>query len=260
MKMSSQLLMFVAIILANRCLGLRDVRVIVPTAVMSGHGAKLICVFDLQGESLYAIKWYRGQREIYRFMPRESPSQTSFPISGIEIDISKSDANNLKIKSIHADLSGNFTCEVTADDSFSSVSVTQAILVVEMPDRAPIITVEKKRSENSGQIITANCTNIHSRPPGKLNLFINEEPVDETDLERFMVPDGKSQLEVASLTKIITEEQLEDMSFSLRLKCVSSVFTFKRMTEVLLIEQRLRSESILAPTESSSPSNFTRDS
>jgi hypothetical protein len=62
--------------------------------------------------------------------------------------------------------------------------------------------------------------------------------VSENEIERFLAP---NTLDVVGLTKVLDERQLSDISFSLRLKCVASVFTFSRMTEVLLIEQRLES-------------------
>lgn len=45
---------------------LRDVEVFVPSAVRRGETARLHCMYDLEGDTLYAVKWYKGRREFYR--------------------------------------------------------------------------------------------------------------------------------------------------------------------------------------------------
>lgn len=52
-------------------------------AVKEGDNAVLRCLFDLNGDSLYSVKWYKGGREMYRYMPREVPSVKVFPIAGL---------------------------------------------------------------------------------------------------------------------------------------------------------------------------------
>lgn len=37
---------------------LKDVEVFVPTAVRRGETTKLQCKYDLEGDNLYAVKWY----------------------------------------------------------------------------------------------------------------------------------------------------------------------------------------------------------
>lgn len=67
---------------------LRDVRVVVPADVRHTEDAVLQCLFDLEGDSLYSVKWYKGQHEFYRFTPKEDPSLKVFPLQGIKIDVS----------------------------------------------------------------------------------------------------------------------------------------------------------------------------
>jgi len=69
------------------CLGVRDVRLVLPTAVMTGQSVRLICLFDLQGAPLYSVKWYRGKREFYRYVPKEEPPMKQFPLPGITVDV-----------------------------------------------------------------------------------------------------------------------------------------------------------------------------
>lgn len=68
--------------------GLRNVRVTIPTAVKKGDNANLICNYDLEGDELYSIKWYKGKREFYRYTPRETPAMKTFPTTlGIEVEV-----------------------------------------------------------------------------------------------------------------------------------------------------------------------------
>ncbi|KAF4521236.1 hypothetical protein B566_EDAN005447 [Ephemera danica] len=65
---------------------LKDVRIVVPADVRQGDDAVLQCLFDLEGDSLYSVKWYKGQNEFYRFTPREEPSMKVFPLHGLKVD------------------------------------------------------------------------------------------------------------------------------------------------------------------------------
>jgi hypothetical protein len=78
--------------------------------------------------------------------------------------------------------------------------------------------------------------------------------VSEENLERF-VTDKETPREVVSMRWALTRQQLSDFSFSLRLKCVASVFSFTRMTEVLLIEPRMHPEAALAVFDDASPAS-----
>jgi len=68
---------------------LRDVRVSVPTAVRRGDNALLLCRYDMEGDSLYSVKWYKGRREFYRYTPKENPAMKIFPVYGISINVSR---------------------------------------------------------------------------------------------------------------------------------------------------------------------------
>lgn len=67
---------------------LRDVQVTVPAAVKKGDNVKLICLYDMEGDSLYSVKWYKGRREFYRYTPKENPAMKTFLIPGINVVVS----------------------------------------------------------------------------------------------------------------------------------------------------------------------------
>ena len=42
-------------------------RLDVPEVVMLGEDTAMECFFDLEGEDLYSVKWYKGGKEFFRF-------------------------------------------------------------------------------------------------------------------------------------------------------------------------------------------------
>ncbi|KXJ75447.1 hypothetical protein RP20_CCG011726 [Aedes albopictus] len=65
---------------------LKDVRVSVPAAIRRGDNANLICDYDMEGDTLYSVKWYKGKREFFRYRPKENPSLKTFPVLGITVE------------------------------------------------------------------------------------------------------------------------------------------------------------------------------
>lgn len=70
--------------------GLKGVRVTVPEAVRMRETITLQCAFDLEGEPLYTVKWYKGNKELFRYIPKEHPNSKVFPLAGIDVDVSRS--------------------------------------------------------------------------------------------------------------------------------------------------------------------------
>lgn len=68
---------------------LLEVDVQFPENVAAGETATLGCIFDCNVDQIYTVKWSRGNREFYRYMPSEDPAVKVFPFSvgGIEVDV-----------------------------------------------------------------------------------------------------------------------------------------------------------------------------
>ncbi|GBM14937.1 hypothetical protein AVEN_238921-1 [Araneus ventricosus] len=60
----------------------------IPYIYPSGHDVVLTCDFDLEGETLYAVKWFHDGEEFYRYSPDEDPKAMFFPVRGIKVDVS----------------------------------------------------------------------------------------------------------------------------------------------------------------------------
>lgn len=97
------------------CLGLKDVRIIIPSAVERGKGAKLRCLYDMESDPLYTVKWYKNDREFFRYTPQETPKYKQFPTQFLHVVEELSNATDVVLDSVSIESSGLFTCEISAD-------------------------------------------------------------------------------------------------------------------------------------------------
>lgn len=56
--------------------------------IKTGDSLRLECDYDLENAQLYSIKWYFGDDEFYRYVPKESPPTRVFPRKGVSVDVS----------------------------------------------------------------------------------------------------------------------------------------------------------------------------
>lgn len=67
---------------------MRDVVMWAPEMVRAGTTLQLGCDYDLEGSALYSIKFYQGDQEFYRYVPKEAPPTRVFALPGIQVDVS----------------------------------------------------------------------------------------------------------------------------------------------------------------------------
>ena len=67
----------------------RLLKLSVPGHKFVGDEGVLTCRFDLEGEELYSVKWYKDGNEFYRFIPGERDQKvTVFNMPGVQVDVS----------------------------------------------------------------------------------------------------------------------------------------------------------------------------
>lgn len=69
-------------------LSLKLVELRIPSHAVRNQSARLECHFDLDGETLYSVKWYKDGNEFYRYVPRDQPPVQYFPLPGVTVDVS----------------------------------------------------------------------------------------------------------------------------------------------------------------------------
>ncbi|XP_068157158.1 uncharacterized protein beat-IIa [Drosophila tropicalis] len=188
---------------------LRNVNLIIePPAVRRGQHVVLRCMYDLDGAPLYSAKFYRGQLEFYRYTPGEFPNTKVFPFPGIHVDVTSSNATQVLIRNVGFGLSGNFSCEVTADAPlFSTATAVGIMQVVELPDKRPQLSTEHTRYE-PGDVLRANCSTPPSRPKVELTLTINNMVLTNVEVQYIRTIDNL----IAS--RISVKLQLQGVHFS----------------------------------------------
>ncbi|XP_050090430.1 uncharacterized protein LOC126574330 [Anopheles aquasalis] len=158
--------------------GLRNLSLsIKPPWVRRGQEAQLHCQYEMEGAPLYSVKWYRGTLEFYRYSPFENPPAKIFPFTGIKVDMTVSNATHVTLRNVGFNLSGNFTCEVTADaPSFYTGVATNVLTVVELPHSPPTLWTEHTKYD-PGDILRANCSTPPSKPGATITFLLNSMTV-----------------------------------------------------------------------------------
>ncbi|XP_050440430.1 uncharacterized protein LOC126845666 [Adelges cooleyi] len=162
------------------CLKLTELRIEQHTLV--GNSTRLECNFDLQGETLYAVKWYKDGNEFYRYLPGESPQVQVFDVTGVHVDKMESSAGNVVLKPLELASSGKYRCEVSAEaPSFQTVTDHSSMLTVAPPEEGPRISGGQDRYK-PGDTVDVNCTSGRSKPAVQLAWYINGEQVNSSYL------------------------------------------------------------------------------
>ncbi|XP_071521639.1 uncharacterized protein [Panulirus ornatus] len=167
--------------------GLHITKVDVPTPVAVGEGGWLECQFVDEGESIYALKWYLGLDEFYRWTPAESPQVKTFPVKGdpLTVNTAESHRGRVRIQDVRLGAAGVFRCEVSAEaPAFHTESRVATMTVVDLPDEKPKITGVQE-SYRIHEEVSLNCSSAHSQPPASLTFYVNDEQADSTWLVHY---------------------------------------------------------------------------
>lgn len=238
---------------------LRDVRLWVPEAVRAGANVKLACDYNLDEDALYSIKWYRGDQEFYRYVPKESPPTRVFALPGIRVDISLSDARVVTLIDVQRQLTDFYKCEVSADAPLFHTEIKSAYMtVVEIPLHEPLMTIEKARYA-AGERLRANCTSPPSFPAVNITWFVNGQPV--WSAPPTVLSEAGANTVAGALESAVSMLDLEVgsamfMDSRLQLRCVAWLFNVYRRhsVEYELQEDAPQLASVLGPSLSGAPS------
>ncbi|XP_055323161.1 uncharacterized protein LOC129578493 isoform X2 [Sitodiplosis mosellana] len=188
---------------------LKDLKIFVPEAVITGNAATLSCQYELEQAPLYSVRWYFESEEFYRYVPKESPPSIVFPVSGITVDGS-SDSTSVTLRSITRELSGKFKCEVSEDAPMFHTEIREAHMqVVELPKEEPSLQIDKKII-GINDSFKAVCTVGKSYPAANITWYINTKKVYKNPYQRvvYRTYEGSptfSSLEVQSSSPIIQD-------------------------------------------------------
>ncbi|RWS28125.1 uncharacterized protein B4U80_00352 [Leptotrombidium deliense] len=111
------------------CLRLNKLEV--PPAIEQGFSVLLHCDFDLQGDALYSVKWYKDYVEFYRFIPSDVRNKSrKFNLKGVFVDLSVSNDTHVFLSTTDGDSEGIYACEVSSEfPSFITIRVERQMKV-----------------------------------------------------------------------------------------------------------------------------------
>ncbi|XP_071569028.1 uncharacterized protein [Temnothorax nylanderi] len=209
------------------------------------------CRYDLQSDTLYTVKWYKGS-EFFRYVPKELPPIGVFGELGARVVTNRSDAHRVVLKDVQPNHTGKYRCEVSGDSpSFNTVMVSGYMHVASLPNGQPQLRVEKLRYA-VGDTVRGNCTVPPGNPPANVTWTVNGTPVNSSSIKFINETIGDNQQ-----YRTVAELDVETMQDSFRngrlqIICHANVFhLYKEKAEISLKEERPRLASVLGTRESS---------
>ncbi|KAG5671332.1 hypothetical protein PVAND_001535 [Polypedilum vanderplanki] len=162
--------------------------IIVPPFVDVREVVVLSCSYNLGNQKLNSVKWYKNDKEFYRYSPM-MPAQSQYMLFSVDgIHVSADHLCNEKSCTIHLDnlsgeTTGAFRCEVSGDaPEFKLSHETSNMTVVALPQSDPRIEgIEKNYYE--GDFLFGNCTSDFSYPPPIMSWYINDQKADPSLLQ-----------------------------------------------------------------------------
>ena len=115
---------------------------VVPEQVILGEMASLQCIYDMEAEELYSVKWYKNGHEFFRYIPGDREQRiTTFSLPGLHVERSQSDSNRVVLRNVNLATSARYRCEVSAEAPlFNTVSQSKKLQVVALPSSGPRIS------------------------------------------------------------------------------------------------------------------------
>nr|XP_053635007.1 uncharacterized protein LOC128690338 [Cherax quadricarinatus] len=219
-------------------IGLHITKVTVPTPVAVGGGGWIECEFVDEGENIYALKWYLGLDEFYRWTPAENPPVKTFPVRDdpLTVDTAISSRGKVWIYDLTLGASGVFRCEVSAEaPDFHTESEVATMTVVDLPDEEPRISGVGS-SHQLHQEVMINCSSPRSQPPAFLTFYVNQKLADPSWLIPYPpLEDPETGLETAILGLRFPLGPRLLRGDSVSVNCTASIFNlYSKSTEALV--------------------------
>lgn len=232
---------------------LSNINVRIPEFIQTGDSADLTCSFNLGGDDLYSVKWYKGRHEFYRFMPNEKPKIKIFPVKGMKINITASDQTRVVIDDVQINYSGSYMCEVTVSPTFDALIQFANMTVVDFPKDGPkITTIPKGRNEyRVGDTANLMCKAQKSSPPTQLSWYINGEPANEAYLHHY--PHRKNgERKLGLKFPLNANHFVISKGNRVRLQCSASISQFYwKSAEITLLQEKPKFASVMTSGDDS---------
>ncbi|CAL1265151.1 unnamed protein product, partial [Larinioides sclopetarius] len=226
--------------LITGCYALRFLNISVPGAVPVGEPVWLKCDFDLEGDDLYSVKWYKNHVEFYRYQPRDRPPGQTYRLAGTFVDLDRSNSSHVLLTSTDLNSEGLYGCEVSGEaPSFSTAKSEDEMRVYALPSSGPDIIGLQPRYQISDEV-NITCSFGPSKPAAKVSWYINGELAQAHHVTHLPPRKTKEGLQWIELRLVFIMDTKYIRKGGLRLQCLAEVFlTYARSHHELVIGERL---------------------
>ncbi|XP_014225485.1 uncharacterized protein LOC106651480 isoform X2 [Trichogramma pretiosum] len=243
-KSSKLQLLLVLLLTASGSSADIDVSLRIPAAVAENSTVKMTCDYNLNNMPLYSVKWYKGNKEFYRFIPKELPPKSVFPPLGPKVDYNQSDDHHVILRSVETNLAGRYRCEVSTDSpSFITRVETGYMHVVKMPQRNMTLRMEKK-TYSPGDTIRGNCTAPPANPAANITWTINDRRVNSSSIRNIGKNDNRTLVQAG--LELELRPEILSRGRSLRITCRANIFhLYDDKISVVLEEEHPKLATVL---------------
>ncbi|XP_037883986.1 uncharacterized protein LOC119634113 [Glossina fuscipes] len=214
--------------LLDYTVSLRLIEVRIPSYVVKDSMAQLECLYDLDGEALYSVKWYKDGNEFYRYVPKDIPPAQTFHLPGITVDVHSSNDAVIILREVNLQTSGRFRCEISGEAPyFQTITQYGDMVVVALPDQGPPKITGGRLRYQIGDWVHVNCTSGRSKPPVQLSWFVNGQAAEPQALRKYKtIISGRDDFETSVLGLQFRVARHHFRNGDMKLKCVASLSTF----------------------------------
>ncbi|XP_022248782.1 uncharacterized protein LOC111087205 [Limulus polyphemus] len=185
---------------------LKLVELHVPAGVARGAPLWLYCGYDLEGDDLYSVKWYKDHVEFYRFLPSDHPPGQKYDLQGVYMDLERSNQTHVFLTETDLRTEGLYECEVSTEaPSYSTVQADKILKIYVLPQEPPDIEGNKS-SYRIGEEVNITCRSKPSKPVANLTWHIKGKEITASDVTTYDNLEHLNGLKTATvgLTFIVT--------------------------------------------------------
>ncbi|XP_068232530.1 uncharacterized protein [Palaemon carinicauda] len=143
----------------------------VPKTAFSGDKVRLTCTFDLHGDELYSLTWWKDEKMFFKYVPKNARPDSFYDIPGITVDAQRSNLHEVILSRVDHRASGKLRCEVIAE-SFEQDTMVKNMTVIDLPVRGPSI-IGFRGNYQVDELLLLNCSCPPSYPSTTLSWYIN---------------------------------------------------------------------------------------
>ncbi|XP_041774746.1 uncharacterized protein LOC121594927 isoform X2 [Anopheles merus] len=242
-RLTAAVLLLQALTLA-RCLQLTEITV--PDVVDVRETVTLSCSYDMGTHKLNSVKWYKDEREFFRYSPLMPKSLMLFDVEGVTVlqnstgQICNQFMCSIQLHRLNIRSSGSYRCEISGDaPEFKLAHGVGNMTVAVYPQFDPIINgLQHNGVQHNyalGDFVVANCSSDMSSPPARLYWYINDRNVPSDYLQ----PQHESTVEndgfqlrqrTLEIRFYIDEKRLGKLKGKLVLKCLARIDAIPQAT------------------------------